>query len=221
MDKLTLLVKDCDCRFTRVVEHGGTYCHACGHEKNIDGSLRPETKPLEVKIDEILLQAEFRRNEIGTRLLTLSSPNVRGRWAGRIYPTSENWQPGILAALSLKDGVWDAHFGEWWAGFGDDSLLVRDAMLTARFLNLPAGERMDFTSPSTGDLERGADALGLRLPRMAARPGHVESYGRFLTLAEYIAALARPKAAGATNLRAGNRLPDEVSEAPDGRMLAT
>ena len=168
----------------------------------MDGTHRPSSKPLDTKIGGITLLAEFRRNEFGTRLLTLSAPEVRGSWPGQVFPTADIWEAGILAVLSLED-VWNAHFGGWWAGFGDDSLLVRDAVMAAKFLDVPAGERfMDFASPPSDDLERAADALGLRLPRMAARPGHVESYGRFKTLAEYIAALARPKSAGPKNLRA-------------------
>ena len=208
---MTTILENCTCRFTRVIENGGTYCHACGHERNVDGTQRPSIKPMKTKIGDTTLLTEFRRNEYGTRLLTISAPGSRGSWPGRVYPTADIWEPGILAAISLKNGSWDAHFGGWWAGFGDDSLLVRDAVTAARYLNLPAGERMDYSSPSTGDLEAAADALGLRLPRMAARSGHAQSYGRFSTLAEYIAALATPKAAGPKNLR-GNRLPDE-----DGR----
>ena len=179
----------------------------------MDGTHRPSSKPLDTRIGGITLLAEFRRNEFGTRLLTLSAPKVRGSWPGQVFPTADIWEPGILAVLSLTVGVWSAHFGGWWAGFGDDSLLVKDAMQAAKFLDLPAGERfMDFASPSTDDLERAADALGLRLPRMAARPGHVESYGRFSTLAEYIAALARPKSAGPKNLRVSPQRVDDLLE---------
>lgn len=200
---MTTSVEACIHRFTRVIEGGGDYCPACGVARNIDGTIRPAVKPLETKVGGILLRAEFRRNNYGTRLLKLSAPEVRGSWPGQVFPTADIWEPGILAVLSLTAGVWDAHFGGWWAGFGDDSVLVRDAMQAAKFLDVPAGERfMDFASPPADDLERAADALGLRLPRMAARPGHVESYGRFKTLAEYLAALARPKSAGPKNLRA-------------------
>ena len=210
---MTTSVKDCGCRFTRVIENGGTYCHACGHERNVDGTHRPSNKPLDTRIGGITLLAEFQRNEFGTKLLTLSAPEVRGRWPGGVFPTADVWEPGTLAVLSLKEGVWDAHFGGWWAGFGDDALLVRDATMAAKYLDVPAGERfMDFASPPADDLERGADALGLRLPRMAARPGHVESYGRFKTLAEYLAALARPKSAGPKNLRATPQRVDELLE---------
>lgn len=174
---------------------------------------------MKTKIGEITLLTEFRRNEYGTRLLTISAPGSRGSWPGRVYPTADIWEPGILAAISLKDGMWDCHFGGWWGSYGDDALLVRDSVFAARYLNLPADGRMDYSSPSTDDLERSADNLGLRLPRMAARSGHVQSYGRFATLAEYIAALAQPKAAGPVNLR-GNRLPDAVSESADGRLLS-
>ena len=194
-------VEDCVHRFSRVVENNGTYCSFCGITRNEDGTIRPATKPLKMKIGEITLLAEFRRNEVGTRLLTLSAPGSRGRWPGPVFPTADTWEPGTLAALSLKDGLWDARFGGWWAGFGDDALLVRDAIFAARYLNLPADEVMNYSSPSTDDLERGADNLGLRLPRMAARSGHVQSYGRFETLGEYISALARPKSAGPKNLR--------------------
>ena len=210
---MTTSVEACIHRFTRVIEGGGDYCPTCQVERNIDGSIRPPIKPLARKVGGILLFAEFQRNEFGTRLLTLSAPEVRGRWPGGVFPTADVWEPGTLAVLSLKEGVWDAHFGGWWAGFGDDSLLVRDAVLAAKYLNLTAGEQMDFASPSNDHLERAADALGLRLPRMAARPGHVESYGRFKTLAEYIAALARPKSAGPKNLRATpNRVDGPIEE---------
>ena len=210
---MTTSVEACVHRFTRVIENGGTYCHACQVERNVDGTIRPPVKPLARKVGGILLLAEFQRNEFGTRLLTLSAPEVRGSWPGRVFPTADIWEPGILAVLSLTAGVWDAHFGGWWAGFGDDSLLVRDAMMSAKFLDVPAGERfMDFASPPADDLERAADALGLRLPRMAARPGHVESYGRFKTLAEYLSALARPKSAGPKNLRVSPQRVDELLE---------
>ena len=208
----TTVDEACIHRFTRVIEGGGTYCPTCRVERNIDGSIRLPVKPLARKVGGILLVAEHQRNEFGTRLLTLSALEVRGRWPGGVYPTANVWEPGTLAVLSLKEGVWDAHFGGWWAGYGDDSLLVRDAVLAARYLDLTADGRMDFTSPSTDHLERGADALGLRLPRMAARPGHVESYGRFKTLAEYIAALARPKSTGPKNLRATPNRVDELLE---------
>ena len=146
--------------------------------------------------------------------MTLSAPEVRGRWPGGVFPTADVWELGTLAVLSLKEGVWDAHFGGWWSGYGDDSLLVRDATMAAKYLDVPAGERfMDFASPPSSDLERAADALGLRLPRMAARPGHVESYGRFKTLAEYLTALARPESPGPRNLRAtSNRVDGPIEE---------
>ena len=216
---MTTKVKHCVHRFTRVIEDGGDYCPTCGSTRNIDGTVRPSIKPMETEIGGIKLRAEFRRNDLGTRLLTISAPEVRGQWKGQTLP-AEIWQPGILATLSLKDGLWDARFGEWWGSYGDDSLLVRDATLAARYLNLKGVERMDLTSPLTGDLERAADAMGLRLPRLAARPGHAQSYGQFSTLAEYIAALARPKAPGPVNLRAGYHSPDGLGM-PDGRMLAT
>ena len=213
-------VENCPHRFTRVIEDGGDYCAACGITRNVDGTVRPSIKPLETDVGDITLRARFTRNEYGTRLLTLSAPMVLGRWAAKVFPLADVWQPGVVASLSLK-GVWDARFGEFWAGYGDDTLLVRDAILAARYLNLPADERMDFASPSTGDLEKAADTLGLRLPRMAAKPGHALSYGRFATLAEYIAALAKPKAAGPVNLRASSdRLPDNASESADGRLLS-
>ena len=217
---MTTKVRDCVHRFTRVIEDGGDYCPACGATRNIDGTLRPSIKPLETEIGEIKLRAQFQRNDMGTRLLTISAPKAEGRWKGRTLP-ADIWQPGILATLSLKDGLWDARIGEWWGSYGDDTLLVRDAVLAARFLALVDKDRMDYASPPAGDLERAADAMGLRLPRLAARPGHAQSYGQFSTLAEFIEALARPKARGPVNLRAGYHSPDGLGEMPDGRMLAT
>ena len=215
----TTVDEACIHRFTRVIEGGGTYCHNLpGHERNmwtarIRLPIKQATGHTKGRRD-FATGGAFRRNEFGTRLADdLSAPEVRGSWPGQVFPTGDVWEPGTLAVLSLKEGVWDAHFGGWWAGFGDDSLLVRDATMAAKYLDVPAGERfMDFASPPSSDLERAADALGLRLPRMAARPGHVESYGRFKTLAEYITALAPPKSAGPTNLRATSNRVDELLE---------
>ena len=197
---MTTQVKNCDCRFTRVVEHGGLYCPACGVERNIDGTVVPIGPLQEVTIDGRDVRALAQRDAIGNKRLTIIGAELTGKWPQPGFSTiNKIWGPGDIAELHLADGGWRAHFGDFSMSYQDDTLLLRDVALAVRFLD---GQKpLDFSSPSPGDLEKMADGLGIRLPRLMYRGGQTLSHSTFETLAAFLTFNLRPKAAGPVNLR--------------------
>ena len=221
---MTTQIKDCVHRFTTVVEHGGDACNTCSTEWNADRTVRPPEPVREIEIDGRKVRTLARRSKIGTKHLMIDAEGITGQWAmPRSSMLGKNWLPGEIAFISLGGSGWRAYFGDFSMTYADDLALMKDVVLAVRYL---AGQRpLDFPSPPVGELETMADALGVRLPRLMFRGGQTVTHSTSETLADFLVANLKPKAAGPLNLRASRNqqdgLPDGIATMPDGRMLAT
>ena len=198
---MTTKVKDCTCRFTRVVEHGGDYCVICRTERAIDGSIIPPEPLHEVTIDGLEIRVLAQRDTMGGKHLTVLGAGLTSKWHQPGFSVlNKTWQLREIAELNLAESGWRVYFGDYSMSYADDLALMRDVALAVRYLS---GRRpLDYSSPSPGDLERMADGLGLRLPRLMYRSGQTLSHSTFESLADFLAFTLRPKAAGPVNLRA-------------------